>query len=138
MAFLVWDSELSVGIYKIDEQHKTLLTLINQLHEGMRSGNNKEQLRKTLIGLKEYAELHFSMEEDLMTQHGFPDIKDHQVQHNKFIKKILDFEIEFDEGSILLSMEVVQYLRNWYLSHVKGMDQEYADFFREKGLSFTS
>ncbi|WP_027186059.1 bacteriohemerythrin [Desulfovibrio inopinatus] len=135
MPFISWDPELSVGVHEIDEQHKTLLNMINQLHEGMRSGKSKEQLAKTFVGLKKYVKMHFSTEERLMEKNRFSGLSSHRTQHNKFIEKILDFEMEFEQGRTLLSMELVQFLRNWYLSHVKGVDQQYANFFKEKGIA---
>ena len=43
MAFMQWNTALSVKVAEIDEQHKQLIAMINDLHSAMKTGQAKEQ-----------------------------------------------------------------------------------------------
>ena len=60
MDFVVWNEKYSVKISTIDEQHKKLVAIINELYNSMKNGKSKEQLGKTLTDLVEYTKYHFS------------------------------------------------------------------------------
>ena len=42
MSFISWSNNYSVKIEHIDEQHKNIINLINQLHDAMKSGKGQE------------------------------------------------------------------------------------------------
>ncbi|MGB9912684.1 MAG: hemerythrin, partial [Candidatus Kapaibacteriota bacterium] len=46
MAFIEWNDNYSVGVSIIDNQHKQLIRIINELHEGMGTGKGKDVLGK--------------------------------------------------------------------------------------------
>ena len=133
MAIVQWDETLSVGVREIDAQHQKLLSLINELHESMKEGKSREMLDQVVSRLKDYARTHFSTEEKLMRQTGFPGFEEHRVQHDKFIEKVLDFELEMSEGRTS-PLEVARFLMDWYVRHVKGTDRKYAGHLQSHGI----
>ncbi len=46
MALIDWDKSLSVNVEEIDQQHKKLIAMINELNEAMRNGKGKEVPRR--------------------------------------------------------------------------------------------
>ena len=60
MAFMDWNASLSVAIAGIDEQHKKLVSMINELNDAMKVGKSKEGLQKILGGLIDYTASHFN------------------------------------------------------------------------------
>ncbi len=42
MALLEWNDKLVIGISRIDNQHKELIRIVNELHEAMKSGKGNE------------------------------------------------------------------------------------------------
>lgn len=128
MPLVRWSDEYSVSIREIDDQHKKLFDLINDLHDAMKAGKGKDVLEKVLLELTSYTEFHFSSEEILMQNCKYPDYKQHKVKHDEFTKKVKEFEQKYLNGSFLLSREIVQYLIDWLTGHIKESDKQYSMF----------
>jgi len=133
MAIVEWNESLSVGVREIDAQHQGLLGLINELHEAMKEGKSRDILASLVSRLKDYARAHFSTEEKYLRQTAFPGFEEHRVQHDKFIEKILDFELELAEGKTS-PLEVARFLMDWYVRHIKGTDRKYAGHLQSHGI----
>ena len=91
MSRIKWDDSMSVNISEIDQQHKQLITIINDLHEAMSEGRGKKILRVILRQLTDYTEIHFETEEIYFDKYKFPDAKNHNAEHAEFIQKISEF-----------------------------------------------
>ncbi|MDR3625341.1 MAG: bacteriohemerythrin [Ignavibacteriaceae bacterium] len=128
MPLVRWSDDYSVSIKEIDDQHKKLFDLINDLHDAMKAGKGKDILEKVLKELTAYTEFHFSSEEILMQNCKYPDYKQHKVKHDEFTQKVKEFEQKYLDGSFLLSQEIVQYLIDWLTKHIKESDKQYSMF----------
>ncbi len=64
MAFIAWTDELSVDIGEIDEQHKKLINMINDLSYAMSKGKGRDVIEAILVGLRDYTVEHFAHEEN--------------------------------------------------------------------------
>ena len=60
MSFFEWKDDYSVGIDKIDKQHRKLVGYLNELYESMKAGKGKGTLGAVLKGLVEYTKNHKS------------------------------------------------------------------------------
>src|SRR3989338_318479 len=135
MAFYEWSDQLSVEVGKMDEQHKVLVSLINELHEAMKAGMGKETTGKTLKRLLEYTKTHFAAEETLMRQHSYPGLDEQKAEHAKLIQKVLDFDRDYNAGKITLTMEVMAFLKQWLNDHIGNTDKKYGPYLNSKGIS---
>ena len=62
---IAWDAALmSTGVDSVDSQHQELIQRINELHAACLAGTAKDELLKLLGFLGEYAQSHFSHEEE--------------------------------------------------------------------------
>jgi len=134
MALLEWNEKLATGITEIDAQHKRLVAMVNSLHEAMKIGKSRDMVAGLIGELKDYARSHFDTEEKLMERYKFPGLDPHRVEHNRFIEKILDYDLNLQEGASVPPMDVMLFLKNWLGSHILGTDQLYAPFLKEKGV----
>ena len=75
--FVEWEDKYSVGIKKIDNQHKKLIEIINRLYYS-RGNRPHTVLGKTIQELIEYTKTHFTDEERLMRENGYPDYQAHK------------------------------------------------------------
>jgi len=131
---LVWDDSLRIGIKDIDAQHQILVQMICELHEAMRTGKGKAQVERVVKGLEDYAVEHFGFEEGLMEKYKYPGYVHHRKEHDAFVEKVMAFGEEFRAGKVALTNEVMNFLKNWLVGHIKGTDRKYAPFFKERGL----
>src|SRR5512140_2145124 len=65
-AHIEWSDELSVGIQEIDEQHKVLVGLVNDMHRAIHEHHGRDTARAILEKLGDYTRVHFAVEESLM------------------------------------------------------------------------
>jgi hemerythrin len=129
-----WDETFKVGVAEIDEQHKNLVRLINDLHSGMTQGQGKSVIGKILNDLFAYTATHFNTEEFYFGKLGYPDSAPHKQEHAAFVAKVVAFKQDFDAGKIGLSISVMTFLRDWLKGHIKGSDKKYGPFFNSKGI----
>ena len=137
MAQLIeWKPELSVGVAQIDEEHKRLISFLNELHAGMLANADKETLGPILDGLVKYTRTHFDNEEALLRKHRYPGFTAHLLEHERLASEVLAKQAAFkgSGGGVLLNMETMQFLRSWLLNHVVGTDKKYTAFLIEKGV----
>jgi hemerythrin len=135
MAFMDWNNDLSVNINEIDEQHKKLLALINELHEAMKSGRGKEVTEKTLAGLIQYVGTHFTKEEDLMERYNYPGLLAHKGEHAKLTLQAKDIHQQFQQGKAVVNVELMNFLKSWLRNHILGTDKKYAPYLNGKGVA---
>jgi hemerythrin-like metal-binding protein len=124
MALITWSNALSTGISEQDNQHKKLIDLINQLNEAMQSGKGTEVMGKVLSELVNYTVYHFSFEEKLMDQHKYEDTAAHKAEHAKFVQTAGDFKKKFDSGTAVVSVELMNFLRDWLTNHIMKTDKK--------------
>jgi hemerythrin len=126
MPLLIWNPRFSVGIESFDSQHKRLINLVNQLHEAMMKGKAEDALHRVLHELVEYTKTHFAAEERFMQSHGFSGYLAHKTEHDKLTKQVVDFQREFLEGKIALSISLLSFLKTWLTEHIMGTDKKYS------------
>ena len=129
-----WKDEYSVKIKHIDDQHKGLVKLVNELHVAMLTGRAKDSLSSILSQLVTYTKAHFTTEEVLMQAHRYPELVAHKAEHERLTAQALEFQKEFAAGRAMLSLEVLNFLKNWLTNHIQGTDQKYSPFLNGKGI----
>jgi hemerythrin len=129
-----WSDTYSVKIGVIDMQHKGLVNYLNELHQGMSDGRGKDVLGKVLSQLVKYTQLHFTTEERLMESHGYPDYLAHKAEHERLTKTVLDFQRKFHSNEVALTVEVMDFLKDWLTKHILGSDKKYGPFMNAKGV----
>ena len=134
MALIKWDSSCNVNVEIIDKQHQLLVKMINELYDAMSAGKGKDEVGKIINRLILYAGMHFAREEYYFDIFGYPEIELHQKEHDDFEQEVSKFETDFNEGRQTLSMEIINFLSNWLLGHIKESDKKFGPFFNERGL----
>ena len=126
MAFMEWTPEMSVGLAELDDDHKMLVRVINQL------ANNAGQagaLRQCIFALMRYAEFHFAREEHVLQACGFQELAEHKVEHEDFTAQIQALAKRFEEDPEAAAPEIneklLDYLKNWLTHHILIVDMAY-------------
>lgn len=131
---VVWNEDLSVGIQEIDEQHKVLVDLLNELNEAIQQRHGKEAAAEILERLADYTRVHFTVEESLMRILGYPDYDEHKRHHEELIRQMRELQQKLRAGHASISFELLYFLRNWLTHHIQEGDKRYVPFFIERGV----
>lgn len=134
MTMFAWDEKYCVNVKELNDHHKKLIGLVNELHNGMKAGKGKEIMSTILKRLIDYTQFHFSTEEKYMTRYAYPEYQLHKSQHDQFVAKVLKFQQDFEKGNILASMDVMNFLKDWLVNHIQVSDKKYGPFLNEKGI----
>jgi hemerythrin len=128
-----WEDRYSVGINLIDDQHKELIHLTNELYQGCLAGNGEAEgfFFKTIRGVLDYTKFHFSTEEKLMENVRYPHYAEHKKQHEDFVVQVLNDVKSFQEGKKFVPNNFVRYLKDWILSHIALTDTLYAKYIMD-------
>ena len=132
MPLIQWNDTLSVNLKAIDRQHQHLIQLINDLHQAMKQRKANDILSHIIEELSQYAQEHFMTEEKLFIKHGYPQKTTHINEHNQFIDQVVDFKHSFNTGRATLSLDIMNFLNQWLLDHIRKSDKAYAPFLQGK------
>lgn len=98
-------------------------------------GKAKEILGDILKKLVEYTLYHFSTEEKYFDKYEYPESETHKQQHKDLVDQVAKIKEKFDAGERVLSIEVMNFLRDWLHDHILGSDVKFGPFLKEKGLA---
>ena len=135
MAILEWKDSYSVGIKSLDHQHRRLLDLINELSVIDPKTADAKKVFTALNGLAEYAQTHFDTEEKLLVQYNYPKLVQQQREHVAFTGDVFQIAQDLEHMNSGVRGEVIDFLKNWFISHILGTDREYIDFLLSKGVT---
>ena len=131
MAFQ-FTAALETGNAVIDSQHKKLIAAINDMLEACSQGKGREVLKSTSDFLMDYTEKHFSAEEKLQRESGYPDYENHKRYHEGFKKTVREIsdEINKNGSSIAMVGKVNTSIGGWLVDHIKREDVKVAAHIR--------
>ncbi|MGA3016355.1 MAG: bacteriohemerythrin [Bryobacteraceae bacterium] len=121
-----WKDTYNVGIAQIDSQHRALVKLINDLHSAMQAGKAREVLGSIIDELISYTGRHFNDEEAMLRMRGYSKLAAHHAIHQDLTRQVVELRDKFRASKLALSVEVMQFLKNWLASHILTHDQAYA------------
>lgn len=127
-----WSYKFALNIEDIDDQHKKLVSLVNELHKAMKLKKGSKQTGEILKNLAEYTVYHFDFEKHLFQKYGYPEMQEHLKIHDNLVAKVIDFQKQHDEGRAALTMDLMDFLTDWLKNHIMKTDKAYAPFLKEK------
>jgi len=139
MAAVTWTNDLSVGVGVIDEQHKMLVTHLNDFAEAVAAHQGPSAITSTLDFLVEYTNFHFAEEEKHMTWTNYPGLQQQIEEHEAFRKTLANVEADFKEDGAThdLANDIDALLINWLLKHIRAVDLPFGKFLAEKGITIS-
>jgi len=131
--YVEWSNSFSMGIKVIDDQHKKLLDIVNDLYNHSSDNPDEEgEYFKSVIGQAvEYIKTHFSEEEKFMKAIKFPDYDNHKKEHNSFVLNVIKSIKDFEDGKRLVLVNFASFLKEWILAHIAIEDNKYAVYFKQ-------
>jgi hemerythrin-like metal-binding protein len=130
-----FDDSLRTGFASIDEQHELFLSMLSELAVQIEAGHHRQGVLDAFQGMRLYADGHFSDEEALMEQHGYPALAAHKQLHDTYRGMVADLEGRIGQEAGPLSLDTLEFLGSWFIGHIRNEDLRFAAFTRAAGLA---
>jgi hemerythrin len=127
MISISWSDKFSIGVEMIDEQHKQLFNLINELNSNISGNSSKQIIASSLDALISYTGYHFREEEDYMFNVSYPRFEQHKVLHENLKEQVINFKKEFQEGGDDPE-RFLDFLYDWLTKHIMEQDKKIGKF----------
>lgn len=124
---LPWKKEYSVSVESIDNQHKMLINIINELNNAMLYEKGRDVIERILKSLVNYTKEHFAYEESLMKKNNYADFDNHKKIHIDLLNTVGSFYTNFESGKAEMSREIMDFLKDWLAGHILGTDKKYSE-----------
>lgn len=123
-----WCDSFSVGHDDIDQDHKNLFDILNQVWNATVVGN-RQVLEMTLNDLTYYTLEHFQREEEFMLSFNYPHYESHRAAHDAFTQRIESLRWEYLYGvQNDINARLLNYLGDWLAGHIGQADRAYRNF----------
>jgi hemerythrin len=141
-AFIEWSNALSVGVKEIDDQHKRLIEMLNELNDAIHGSWGREARKDIIDRLIEYTRVHFATEENVMSISGYPDIEAHKKQHENLIVMVKGYVKKYEQDPnasnydllfYATSYDLLFFLRRWLIEHIIKNDKALGDYLVKTG-----
>ena len=124
-----WNKNFETGIKKIDEEHKTLVILLNKLANSL-TQEKLTEVQETFVQLAEYADYHFKSEEKIWEEYFDKEnslFELHKESHNSFLPTIIKLQEKNKEQSFYdTAEEILLFLVRWLAFHIIDEDKRLA------------
>lgn len=131
---LKWDEKYSVEIQSIDNQHKEIFRLMDNLLESMKQGQVNNVITDVFYELEKYALSHFQKEEYFLLRFNYSGTEAHIAEHRFFSQKVALLKSDLSTGKVAAAFELLTFLRDWIEHHILVVDKQYSECFRQNGL----
>ena len=127
-----WTDDLSVGSESIDEDHRLLIRIVNQLHEAIETRADRSTIGDLLGRLAEYTADHFAEEEQIMRRVRYPHTDQHVQQHGALLDRLGELFHQFELGNIDVTPRTTEFLSDWVLTHLKSQDRDLGIYLSQR------
>ncbi len=124
---LRWHEAYAVGVELIDEEHRRLFAMLEELHGYLVGECDEAKVRSFALGLIVHMTNHLAEEEAEMERVAFPGLACHKGEHDRLLQKNHEFHtaiVEREAPLKTICMEMVAVLADWFAQHFSRMDRE--------------
>ncbi|MDX8127542.1 hypothetical protein U737_09500 [Methylomonas sp. LW13] len=112
----VWENQYLLGNEAVDQQHREIFDLANQLV----SSKDTQALAENIMLLYQHVREHFQAEEAFMKQHDYPEYQHHVQTHNVMLEKLIAFSAGIHQQK-RQEIDVSGFMRDW-ITHMAEED----------------
>jgi hemerythrin len=131
---IVWSPTFSVGVKSLDDQHRQIVDMINLLIVDEQATVRSETISELLTRLTRYAEDHFTAEERLLEEYGYPELASQKEEHRKYRQRIVGLCKDAMLHQDSVPADLLQFIIGWWMNHILDTDMQYRSFFEELGV----
>lgn len=130
MPEIEWTSDFEIGIFEIDLQHRSLVSIANQLIDAVEAGKPKSTIEWILDELLVYARMHFVTEEQYLKRYMDKGLSQHKGEHHHLLKAMRRFRKKVHDGDEDVGEKVLEFFSAWLPDHLAGSDQSLGEAYR--------
>jgi len=119
-----WKEEFSIGNNDIDNDHKMLIDIHNDLIDLIDLNNNREEFAMILSKLSDYTLTHFKKEEKYLEQYTYQDISAYKSKHLAYTCIIAKFNLDLYSNHPPEPLEVLKLVLTWLTEHIVKSDTD--------------
>ncbi len=136
MSTLEWIEDYNVGIPAIDNEHRLLVSLINDIN---RTIDTHKEFQTQIIGdslktLEQCVRNHFASEERFLLFNNYPEYDTHKTEHTLLLEQLEHFEKKFLAEKPDFTENMLLYLKDWLVRHIILHDCKFSSYFRDEEL----
>ena len=130
MKFVEWCDLFLIGHPIIDKQHQVLFDITNKFHKEVYKGFSRKLTTDTLNQLIDYAQTHFSTEEEITGKLGLTEeiLANHKDIHEQLVMDIFKLNEDIASGKIKSMYDIEKFLASWLVLHILTEDKKYRDY----------
>lgn len=133
MSKFKWEPEYAIGHAEIDRQHQGIIDILNVLYELIHSAENDQSDKVEVVfdQLAAYVTNHFSYEEGLLDQKGYPTEKlaEHKRAHQRLLSEVQRIAAAYQSGDMAALDDLLPYLYgSWLTDHICHEDRDYESY----------
>lgn len=133
MVIAEWHAGYCTGHILIDDQHRNLFSLVNQIHAMMDSPTmDQHRVGELLQVFARAATEHFDFEENLMAAYNYPNIVAHKHIHARLLGKVNKVLEQIASTHQIDIESITPVLADWMIHHIQGEDQRMIQFFQSQ------
>lgn len=126
----VWTQELESGHDEIDQLHQMIMSRINHLMRDIDNASS-EVFQESYSELISFIIRHYTIEEDILSELGYPDLEEHEKDHAIHIERLTDSAISEINHQDIDIEKSVQTLQQLCKDHIE-KDREFFPFLRQR------
>jgi hemerythrin len=134
MQFFEWEDAYNIGVREIDIQHRGLFNIISKLSTSRQYETEGKYFFAMFNQLVDYTRIHFATEERYMREAQYPRFIEHQQEHTAFFIEVTKLAGDFEKKAPDIQQKILNFLKDWYTTHIMGTDRDYQKTFMEKGF----
>lgn len=127
-----FDTEFRLGIDVIDNEHITLVDMLNKVHALLSERKREEARQYFNQTLSSYVNEHFANEEKFMESIGFPNLEEHKKIHENFKKSFHELKPLIESYDEAAFRNALSDTFTWIVAHIGKTDKRYATFYLSK------
>lgn len=128
--WVVFDTAHLTGVKIIDDQHRQMIQMVNDLNRSVEEGRDDAELKSQFAALLAFTGTHFATEEMLMDHNTYPQVEEHKKQHVGLLHDLQAIAGEFNQGA---ELRLLQTIKDWLLGHIQHADKPLGAYLTSQG-----
>lgn len=129
-----WHNSYSVYVKDLDDQHKKLIGLLNELYDAYLQNTHLQRVGEIIVQLHDFAVFHFATEEEYFQQCHYERAAEHISAHKVLLERLQNFEAEYQKNHTVATLHLIDFMNDWLHNHICNVDRQYIGCLKECGF----